>query len=112
VATTSTPATGAGEPTADERELLGWSNKQFALQLLGAGSSATVTKFMQQGGGVKLYAYRTDLNGRPWFIVVTGPYPSRNAATAAADTLPAALRNQKPWPRAVKNIHADIRQRK
>jgi DamX protein len=56
-----------------------------------------------------LYAYRTDLNGRPWFIVVTGPYPSRNAATAAAEALPTQLRDQKPWPRAVKNIQADIR---
>lgn len=106
-------AAAAGDATADERELLGWSNKEFALQLLGAGSSATVAKFAQQAGGAtKLYAYRTDLNGRPWYIVVTGPYPSRNAATAAAETLPAALRNQKPWPRAVKNIQADIRQRK
>jgi DamX protein len=121
-APTSSPSTAADAPatavaevgtTADERELLGWSNKQFALQLLGAGSSATVNKFIQQAGGAtKLYAYRTDLNGRPWYIVVTGPYPSRGAATAAADTLPAALRNQKPWPRAVKNIQADIRQRK
>lgn len=102
----------SGEQTADERELLGWSNKQFALQLLGAGSAATVTKFRQQAGGAKLYTYRTDLNGKPWYIVVTGPYPSRNAATAAADALPPALRNQKPWPRAVKNIQADIKQRK
>lgn len=105
-------AKGAADQTADERELLGWSNKQYALQLLGAGATATVTKFVQQAGGAKLYTYRTDLNGKPWYIVVTGPYPTRNAATAAADTLPPALRNQKPWPRAVKNIQADIKQRK
>lgn len=113
----TTPAAAARatatELTADERELLSWSNKQFALQLLGAGSSATVAKFMRQStDATKLYAYQTELNGRPWFIVVSGPYASRNAATAAAETLPPALRNQKPWPRAMKNIHADIKQRK
>lgn len=109
---TKAPEAGPSDITADERELLGWSKKQYALQLLGAGSTSTVTKFRQQAGGAKLYTYRTDLNGKPWYIVVTGPYPSRLAATAAAESLPPTLRNQKPWPRAVKNIQADIRQRK
>lgn len=120
VAATASPAAAAtdvagktGAQTDDERALLGWSPKEYALQLLGAGSSDAVRKFVQQPhGDAKLYIYRAELNGKPWYIVVTGPFADRNAAMKAADTLPPALRAQKPWPRAMKNIHADIRQRK
>lgn len=95
--------------TADERALLALPGKQFLLQLMGAESKATVDKFAAGAArGVKLYTYRTELRGKPWFIVLTGPYADKSAAQAAIAKLPPAVQKQQPWPRSAANIQADI----
>ncbi len=96
--------------TEDERTLLAWPTDQYALQLLGGESTAAASKFVaDRAGDAKLYAYRTLRKENPWNIVVIGPYANRDAALAAAAQLPSSLRVQKPWPRSVASIHADIR---
>jgi DamX protein len=106
------PEDAGSAPTfsADERELLALPSQQFMLQLLGAESRATVDKFAAGAGrGQRLLTYRTQLRGKPWFIVLTGPFPSRAAAQAAVEKMPETLRKQQPWPRSVANVQADIR---
>jgi septal ring-binding cell division protein DamX/type II secretory pathway predicted ATPase ExeA len=99
--------TGAG---ANEHELLGMASNQFVLQLLGAESPSTIDKFVASAGrGQRLLTYHTRLRGKPWMIVLTGPYPSKEAALAAVAKMPEALRKQQPWPRSVANVQADIR---
>lgn len=111
VAEKSAP-TGSTTPAlnADESALLEFPSSQYVLQLMGAESRATVDKFAKGAGkGLKLYAYRTQLRGKPWFIVVTGPYSGKNAAQAGVAQLPEAVRKQQPWPRTLANVQADIR---
>jgi DamX protein len=106
------PPKEPNEPSyaADERELLALPSEQFLLQLLGAESRATIDKFKAGvGRGQNLMIYHTQLRGKPWFIVMTGPYPTRAAAQAAVAQMPEPLRNQQPWPRSVANVQADIR---
>ncbi|MDB6061312.1 MAG: hypothetical protein JWM78_1415 [Verrucomicrobiaceae bacterium] len=96
--------------SADEHELLGLPSQQFVLQLLGAESRSTVAKFaVGAGRGQHLLTYRTQLRGKPWFIVVTGPYPSKAAVQAAIAKMPEPLRKQQPWSRTVGNVQADIK---
>jgi DamX protein len=98
--------------TASERELLTWPADQFVLQLLSAESDKAAARFIDSSAGAtKLYSYRAQLKGRSRYIVVTGPYTDRNSAVAAVAALPPALRDQKPWPRALKSVQADIRSR-
>ncbi len=108
----SSDASAASSPagSADERALLGFPSSHYVVQLLGAESKSTVDKFARgPGRGLKLYAYRTRLRGKPWFIVVTGPFPTKNAAQAAVNKMPDAVRKQQPWPRKLANVQADIR---
>jgi DamX protein len=94
----------------DERELLALPATQFMLQLLGAESRATIDKFKASAGRERpLLIYHTQLRGKPWFIVTTGPYPNKAAAQAAIAKMPEVLRKQQPWPRSVANVQADIR---
>jgi len=96
--------------SADERELLAWPADQFILQLLSAESASAVARFIgSSADGAKLHSYRAQLNGRSRYIVVVGPYADRNSALAAIAALPPTLRDQKPWPRALKSVQADIR---
>ena len=44
------------------------------------------------------------LKGAPWYVVVTGLYTSRKAATSAINAMPAPLLKGKPWPRAVATL--------
>ncbi|HSB95281.1 MAG TPA: AAA family ATPase, partial [Spongiibacteraceae bacterium] len=100
----------ARDLSADERELLGWSADQFILQVLSAESASAVARFIGSTvDGTKLHSYRAQLKGRSRYIVVVGPYADRNSAIAAIATLPPTLRDQKPWPRALKSVQADIR---
>ena len=94
----------------DERALLACPASNCVLQLMGAESKVTVDKFANGAGkGLKLYTYHTQLRGKAWFIVVTGPYADKNAAQAAQAKLPEAVRKQQPWPRTLANVQADIR---
>jgi DamX protein len=77
---------------------------------MGAESKTTIDKFAAGAGkGLKFYCYRTKLRGKPWFVVVAGPYADKGAAQAALNKLPNAVRKQRPWPRTLANVQADIR---
>ena len=96
--------------TADERELLAQPSQQFVVQLLGAASLRTAEKFKTgAGSGQRLWICRTQLHGKPWFVVLTGPYHSKIDAQAAIVKMPESLRKQQPWARALGGVQADIR---
>ncbi|HET8711555.1 MAG TPA: AAA family ATPase [Spongiibacteraceae bacterium] len=95
---------------AEERAVLAFPSSNYVLQVIAAASKATIDKFTDGAGkGMQLYCYRTQLRGKPWLVVVTGPYADKNAALAALAKLPPAVRKQQPWPRSVANVQADIR---
>ncbi len=103
-------AQSAVVPAANERELLAMAPTQFVLQVSGAESRGNIDKFVASAGGSQpLLTYHTRLRGKPWIVVVTGPYSSRDTAIAAIAKLPEALRKQQPWPRSIANVQADIR---
>ena len=96
--------------SGDEQALLAMPAAHYVLQLMGAEAKITLDKFANGAGrGVKFYYYRTQLRGRPWFIVVAGPYSDKNAAQAALSKLPEPVRKQQPWARSIANVQADIR---
>jgi len=81
----------------------------FALQLLSAREKATVEKFLTLYPSVQqLSYYRTVRNGAPWFVVVQGNYPSREAAQSAVAKLPENLQKQQPWIRKLEAIQKDL----
>ncbi|MCB1753839.1 MAG: SPOR domain-containing protein, partial [Gammaproteobacteria bacterium] len=53
--------------------------------------------------------FRTKSNGRPWFPVLYGLYPSRSAAVAARAKLPGKLATKDVWPRSMASVHQAIK---
>ncbi len=95
---------------AREQRLLGMAADQYMLQLLGAREEQRARDFVKQYvGRFPLTYFQTSLNDRPWYVVVTGPYPGREQAAKAIGHLPEKLQSQQPWIRSVASVQADIR---
>lgn len=72
----------------------------FTLQLVAGFEERTALRFLDQHPTLNGARYtRTERDGRDWFVVVSGRYPSREAAQQAVAGLPTALRAQSPWIR-------------
>lgn len=91
-----------------------WLLKQPAaahtLQLFGVRERAAAERYRQQRGIAAQSAVLTGtLDGRPWYIVVYGFYPTRSGALAAMARLPPGLRDTKPWARSVGSLRDALR---
>lgn len=81
---------------------------QFTVQLLGSSSRANVEDFVRRHSGTPLYWFETRNEGRPWFVIMMGAYPSRAAAQTAASGLTGELGRLEPWIRSVGTIQGEI----
>lgn len=86
-----------------------WVKRQkpqsFVVQLFGSRDRAATTRFIRDHGiGEKATVVEVKLNGAPWYVVVTGLYTTRSAATMAIRAMPSPLAKQQPWPRAVSTL--------
>jgi DamX protein len=92
-----------------EQRILSLPAGSYMLQLLGARNEANarslVAKYVDK---LPISYFETRLKDRPWFVVVAGPYGSRELAVAGIKQLPAELQRQKPWIRQVSSIQQDI----
>ncbi|MBY4675583.1 SPOR domain-containing protein [Marinobacterium arenosum] len=98
--------------SASERELLSWPSRSYTLQMLGARAEKSARDFLaDQADRSEFHYFSTIYKGKPWHVVVYGHYPSRDAANAALNKLPKALRQLKPWVRSVAGVQSDIRKK-
>lgn len=103
----SVPAKTAGDPRIAWLRSL--PKDHYVLQLLGAQEEATVKRFLSQYPSLRKVAYyKTWRQGKPWYVVVQGDYPSHDAAKAAIAQLPAGVQKQTPWVRQVKVIQDQL----
>lgn len=101
---------GRAELSADEKALLQLPRDAYMLQLFGARDADRARDFAAGApAGWRVYQYETRLGERPWFVVVTGPFASRDSAQKALEGLPEALRGADPWPRPAADIAAAVR---
>ena len=78
---------------------------RYTLQLVGARERAAVDKFVRTHRVAQPYAvFERSLNGRPWFSLVAGDYPDRDAAIAARGRLPKSLGRSDIWPRTFGSV--------
>jgi DamX protein len=87
-------------PTADDW-LHSRSAGAFTIQLVAAQNPDALRQFMEQHQlGDEAALLRLQRNGRAWYVVVFGDYPSRAASRAALQQLPAAVRKDGAWARS------------
>lgn len=91
--------------------LLAQSADHYVLQLISAVEVTTITSFLRDTilDKKQLALYRANRSGKDWYVLVYGLYPELEQARASIATLPAKARAEKPWPKAILDIHEAIR---
>jgi DamX protein len=112
-AETSEPA----ETTAVRREkwLLAQDPESYTIQIMGVYNEQSLLDFikryqiLEQG---EVAYYETLFQGRPWYQLLYGLYPTKQAAQLAADELPENIRRAGPWMRRLASIQQAIKERR
>ena len=95
-----------------ENTILGWGPSEFTLQLVGLSNEKAARDFIvAQSNKKDLLLFKSLRQGKDWFVVVTGRFPTSANARQAIQNLPAAQRQASPWPREIKVIQQEIKQR-
>jgi DamX protein len=98
-------------PARDQR-LLGMKGTDFMLQVLGSSNEQAVRDYVKRYvGQLPISYFETSMRDKPWFVVLVGPYASRELAQSAVLEFPADMQKQSPWVRTVASIQADIKAR-
>lgn len=113
-----TPAATTLSPALQQLEAMGlknpaWLKQQspdrWTLQVLGARDPETLIKFARQHRlGADSAWFITDLNGKPWYVLVHRLYGNRDIARNAISRLPAGLRQARPWVKSLQSIHKSM----
>ncbi|UTV27960.1 AAA family ATPase [Photobacterium atrarenae] len=83
--------------------------RHYALQLAALRSLTAANQFIAQYDIARIAEiYETRRNGEPWFIIVTGDFPSVVSARRAESRLPARLQQVQPWVKSYAQIHREI----
>ena len=93
-----------------------WLDQQtasaYSIQLLGSNDSEllreyfkTIAKYLEIE---KVYVYRTIANQRPSFTVLYGTFADRYEVNRTLESLPAEMRANRPYPRTIQGIRAEI----
>lgn len=81
---------------------------EWFLQLVATGREDGARGVLDQIDRNGAY-YRAERGDDQVYLVLAGPYPSRDAALAARDELPEALRRGGPFPREMASIRKELR---
>jgi len=83
--------------------------RHYTLQLASSTLRSKIERYYGQyriAGQGGYFHYRR--NGRDWYALVYGAYPTVSAARLAIDNLPEALRTWKPWVRRIRDIQKEM----
>lgn len=111
--TTADVATMEETETSDpgDNGLLDLPAENFTVQIMGSRSEENVQRFInQQLAAFNARYFETRHQGRPWYVVVTGNFVSRDVASRAISDLPGSIRRMDPFIRQLGDVQADIRQ--
>ncbi|RME94038.1 MAG: hypothetical protein D6773_19985 [Alphaproteobacteria bacterium] len=103
-------ATSGGTVVRDGRWLLQQNPEHFTLQIVTLSSAERARSFVDAQQDPSEFAiYEIERDGRILHVVIYGVYETREAAQAAADSLPAEMGNIRPWIRPIGHLQAAAR---
>lgn len=103
------PAPSSPSPGTAGSSLPGWlaeaSDSQYSLQLLGVRDRAAIVRLVEDQTNPEQFGIlTTQLDSRPWHVLVYGLYPDSAAARADIPNLPDDFSDQSPWARTVADL--------
>ena len=91
------------------REMLNMSDDRFTVQIVSSSSRANITAAAQGLNG-RYWILETRYNNRPWFVLLSGDYATRDAAQAAARQIPRSVsQGAIPFAKRLMDIKPEIR---
>lgn len=86
-------------------------SSHLSVQLMGASRLDAIERFVVSNRLTgKVWVYRTQLHGNPWYVVLKGDHANQTLAMAAIRKLPAALLAAKPWPKSFAQVKKELKQ--
>lgn len=97
----------------NEQVLIAAASSEFVIQLFGSHSSGNAQAFIGDNAtkAIQLRSYQTEHKGKPWHVVIAGPFKSRALANEQSKALSTTLRKQNPWVRSIGPIQAQLKAR-
>lgn len=89
-----------------------WSQdpNHFTVQLSAASSEQAIEADMRRISlPGEMTVVQTLRDGKPWYALVYGSFPSKEAARGTIDRLPQPLKQAGPWPRSFASLQDEIR---
>lgn len=107
--------TAAARMAATDRQLQKMDRQGFTIQLaLAADDPDELQRYLSHLGKFietdEVFVYRTRIKETPHFGVAYGSFPTRKAARAALNNLPAAIRSDRPYVRSASGIRREVAQ--
>jgi len=107
------PKTAARE-IRREKWLLSQEPAHYTIQVLGVSYEKSMLEFINKNQLLKkneIAFYESTFNGKPWFQLLYGIYPTRQDARLAAEKLPENIRQTGPWIRRLSGVQQTIEKR-
>ncbi|WP_413726445.1 SPOR domain-containing protein [Sodalis sp. RH16] len=79
----------------------------YTLQLSSASQAATLNAYARKQQLSQYWVYETRREGKPWYVLVSGVYPTSSQAKSAVAQLPADVQANKPWARQIGQVKQD-----
>lgn len=85
------------------------ANSHYTVQIVSASNRANISAAAQGLNG-KYWILETRRNGRPWYVLCSGDYASRNEAMQAAATIPRSVsQGASPFAKSIADLKAEFR---
>lgn len=94
--------------TSDEKNLLAAPAEDFTLQLIGVRDPNELTRFIKDNQVPDAQVFHTYYLNQDWYVLVSGRYKNHTEALKAMESLPATIKDLKPWIRQLITIQKAI----
>jgi DamX protein len=104
------PKTAARE-IRREKWLLSQDAAYYTIQIIGVSTEKSLLDYIRKNQLLKqneIAYYESTFNGKPWYQVLYGIYPTKQEAQLAADKLPENIRLAVPWIRRLTGVQNTI----
>ena len=104
----------AAQKIQREKWLLSQDGTTYTIQIVGVSSEKSLLDFIKRNGMLKqdeIAYYESTFRGKPWFQLLYGIYPDKQAAGLAAHKLPENIRQAGPWIRKIATVQKTIENR-
>ncbi len=106
---TANKSAGVGDASPDTAWVWSQDPGRYTIQLAAAGNEAAVLAVKQQVSLPDELAVAKALrNGKPWFVLVYGSFPSKESARDTISRLPSKLRESGPWARSFSSLQDEL----